>query len=363
MANVDLRNFVDINIGWHTKALVSSSRPITVLFTAEGTTGSEIEINNYDEISTKLSSSAYTNTIKYAKVYFANNGKTLIVKPGYSTVVLADIAALSDDRIIVAYCPATGTSMTTLSAIETSSLVGIHKKVLITRTETLAASTKQTSDIAVKYSKVIGGEMTICAYLSQIDVYKSSSIQDYAFTTEYGYDTISIAETNDNSTLEDSLKYNMNVDMMISSDNIVRNFGGNMYNLTGIDLVNNFVLIILQQTLTYRLFELLTSKIKGEKGVSAIQSAIVQELNKYVISGYLTTDKLWSDQTWSENYNGVDYTIISKDSPITLGYTVTVVPYSGITEEDKLAHKTPPIYIVLATADGIRKIVIEGDAI
>ena len=55
--------------------------------------------------------------------------------------------------------------------------------------------------------------------------------------------------------------------------------------------------------------------------------------------------------------------LIEKNTPLTLGYRVVVLPYSSLSEDDKQNHKCPPIYIFLAESYGIRSITINGEVI
>ena len=196
--------------------------------------------------------------------------------------------------------------------------------------------------------------MTIAAYLSQIDVYGIDTIYDYAFTQE----SITAEDLTDTEygTLNSN---NVNVDIALA--NATRNCGGNCTD--GADIVNNFVRIILHQTLTDRLLNLLTTKLKNSTGVSKIYTVMTDELEKYKMSGYLTIDKIWTKDTLKIEYNGTAYTIIEQGTPLINGYFIKVLPLSSLTESDKLAHKAPLIYVIIADQYGIRKITINGDVI
>ena len=206
----------------------------------------------------------------------------------------------------------------------------------------------------VKYSDILGAEMTIAAYLTKIDVYKENSVRDYMFTQE----TIT-AENISDSDYELTTANNLNVDVNLAD--AVRNLGGNCKN--GSDLTNTFVKIVLHQTLTEKLVSLLTTKLKNEDGISKIYATIVQELENYRTCGYLTTDKIWTDEDYTITYNSTSYTIIEKGTALTTGYFVKVLPMSSLTDADKIARKTPPIYVIIADQYGIRKITISGEVI
>ena len=210
------------------------------------------------------------------------------------------------------------------------------------------------ANFGVKYSTVLGAEMTIAAYLSRVNVYRTNTVADYMFTQEALTD-----EKVDDTTFGSILNENMNVDVYLAG--AVRNMGGNLKN--GADLINSYVKIILHQTLTERLLDLLTTKIKGARGLAQIYAAVAQELEAYRSCGYLTTDKVWTDEDLTTTYNGQTYTIITKGTPLLLGYSIKILPLSSLTLVDKTERKTPPIYIIIADQYGIRKITINGEVI
>ena len=100
--------------------------------------------------------------------------------------------------------------------------------------------------------------------------------------------------------------------------------------------------------------------IKGETGVSAIHTTVAEELNRYVTCGYIATDKVYTGETLAYSYNGQNYVLLEKNTPLLTGYAILVVPYSALTAEDKAAHKAPPIYVALADSYGIRKVDLSG---
>ena len=210
------------------------------------------------------------------------------------------------------------------------------------------------ANFGVKYSTVLGAEMTIAAYLSQINVYKTNTVSDYMFTKE-----AITAETLTDTEYENIIGANCNVDVYLA--NSVRNMGGNLKN--GADLVNSYTLIVLHQTLTQRLLELLATKIKGSKGLAQIYATIAQELEAYRSCGYLTTDKIWSEEDLVVTYNSQNYTVITKGTPLNSGYAIKVLPFSSLTVPDKTERKTPPIYVIIADQYGIRKITVNGEVI
>jgi len=361
MSSINLNNFVNINIVEKKLTSVDSTRDVTILFSQtldSGITANETyssleemypnSIVEYNETGYSTKSSLY----KYAYMYFRNGGAKLKVKQGTGTsnaVQKADIDALDRDEIVVA-------SVENDLAVIASTLTyeGGYQKILLNRIS--SNDTSSVDNLATKLSSITGAEMSIAAYLSKINVYKVDSINDYAYTKEFEALENTTATNTD---VQNAIANHYNVDIQLA--NSVRNIGGDMKN--GLDLVNHYVLIILHQTLQDRLVDLLSQKIKGTSGISAIYSTATSELNKYVTSGYLTNDKIWTNPTLKVEKEGVSYTIIEQNTPIINGYYIKILPLSSLSAEDKAAHKAPYIYIILSTSYGIRLIEIEGEVI
>lgn len=369
MANISLKNFVDINIQRSARSKPLGSRGTCVVLTNEGTEGviENITKANYSDLS------QYTQTYKYAKVYFDNDGEELTIITGVaydttddtttaSTVagIVDIIKELSNENIVVAFALAEqttdDTSLDVIKAVaramnSDSTVYGINEKIIIAR-GTDATDTDAIKNLAVKYSTVIGAEMTIGAYLSQIYIYGINTIKDYAFTQE-----VIVPEEVDNSTFSTLMNNNFNVD--IDLQGITRNCGGNT-KLSADSVVNTFARIVLQQTLTDRLIALLTSKIQSTDGISKMYATIVDELEYYRSNGFLTTDKIWEYEDWVSE-EGI--TVIEKGTPLLTGYQVKIVPFSAMTPEEKAQHKAPKVYVVLADQYSIRVIQVRGEVI
>lgn len=359
--SIDLKRFVDINIKAHVPTSVVGTRDTVVVFTAEGSSSTPVDISSYSEAETAIAS--METTLAYLKVYFDNGGiKARVIGSTALSNLGNAIAALDDKYICIAYADVATNEATTYSGLKgiastrasTSTIYGINEKIIVARTSdnTDDASIK---DFAVKYSTVLGAEMTIAAYLSNVNVYKTNSIYDYMFTQE----TESVKETVTDTNYGLCITNNMNVAVELA--NAVRNCGGNCKD--GADLVNQYCLIVLHQTLTEQLLLLLSQKIKNTTGLSKIYTVISQELEKYLTSGYLTTDKIWTDNDLTITYNSTNYTIIEKGTALDNGYLISILPYESLTDADKAAHKTPPIYVIVASQYGIRAITINGEVI
>lgn len=354
MSNINIKRFVDINIVHHQISSSNATRDVVVLLSNEGNEGT---VNTYESLQEYLadgSTSTLTNTSKYAATYFANGGNKLKVVRGITNDNLADtIKALPNEEIVVAYVGDYSSIMNVAVSRESdTSIYGINQKILLGRTSSVDENSIQ--NFAVKYSTEIGAEMTIAAYLSNINVDGTDTVQDYAFTKE-----VLAEEEITDSVYGSIIDNNMNVDIYLAG--ATRNMGGNLKD--GKDLVNEYVLIILHQTLTDRLIDLLTQKIKGVKGLASVSTIISQELNRYITNGFLATNKTWTDRSLTVVYNNHTYTVINANTPLLKGYTVTVLPFTALTEQDKAQKKMPPIYLILATSYGIRKITINGEVI
>lgn len=354
MADINIKRFVDININYNVSSSVSSARDTVVLFTTEGAKGNPKTYANMSAWTNDATASSLTTTTEYVKMFFNNGGNKVKVVFGISSAELVDeIAKLDTKEIVVAFA---GEYDKIKSAAKTreadAKIYGINQKILLGRSVDL--DTDSVKNFAVKYSAVVGAEMTIAAYLSNINVYGNDTVHDYMFTKEI----ITEEESNDD-VLGSVIDNNMNVDMYLSD--AVRNLGGNLKD--GSDIMNSFMLIVCQQTLTDRLVKLLSTKIKGSKGIAAIYNTIASELSNYLTDGYLTTDKVWTGGTKNVVYNNKTYTIIEDNTPLTLGYYITILPFASLSDTDKAARKCPPIYIFLADSYGIRAVTIQGEVI
>ena len=369
MANISLKNFVNIDIQPSVRAEVSGTRETIALLTDEGVANTK----DVYTISDYASLSSLTNTTKFLDTYFKNGGVSAYVVQGITytaSAIESAIAELDDKYVVVAFAYSLDgtldgseeqiTSYNTLKQVaidrnEDDTIYGINEKVILCRSIE-NTDTSKVKNLVVKYSNNVGAEMTIGAYLSQINVYGINTIQDYAFTKE----TFTDAQLENEFVPTDTefkriINNNYNVDIELQDD--IRNMGGN--DKDGDSLMNNWTRIVLQQTLTSRLVELLKSKIRSTDGISKMYATLVDELEYYRVNGYLTTDKVWKADTLV--INGI--TIIEKGTALLTGYQIKIFPMSSLTDEQKRNHQAPPIYIVLADQYSIRVINISGEVI
>ena len=382
MSSIDIRNFVDVNITSKSTASIHSTRERTVLFTNDtDLTSSSNVFTSLKEVETTYGSNYATkDTYKYAKTYFEAGGnelKVIYVSDMTANAMLALVNELPDEEIVIAIAATGGNSAelastlaqqyNTQSNVDGFAVYGVNQKIFLGAVDYESfidsANTYAKADVenfALKVGDLdnqVGCEMTIAAYLSKIDFYGINTIQDYAYTKE-SLDVSNYPE-NLNAVVQSVLLNNSNITVEIA--NSVRNIGGNLTN--GEDLVNKFALIVLHQTLSQRVFNTLAQKIKGNGAITALYSTISQELNRYVTSGYLTTDKYWSEKDLTLRYNGKTYTLISQGTALNQGFKITILPLTALTPEDKAQHKAPLIYVILADSYSIRKVVINGEVI
>lgn len=271
-------------------------------------------------------------TLDYTKIVIASNASYSIMAKVAGSVNQGDDFDMNSK--IILSCIPEGTDIATVSAIEYRGFV-------------------------VKYG-VCGIEMAVAAYLTQINANAYNSVQDYYFTTEnvvYEYNDENIGYVCDDNALATALmEKQINFNSMLVNE--VRNIGGNT--TKGKNFVNEFMLILLHQTLTNRLVQLLTQKLKyNQTGLSLIGATISDELHRYLNNGYLTTEKSWTDPDLI--VDGI--TVISKNTPLQLGYKYVILPFSTLTAEERREHKLPKIYILIADSYAIRKIEITGEVI
>ena len=406
MNSIDIRHFVDINIiNKKASSQVSSTRETVALFTLDDKFAPDTGAVGYAEYSSLQEIEAVDDfadadkskaIYKYAKVFFDNGGvKLRLINPNFGnngtplteitySDVLPFVKALPNEIIIVGVVNATITNnITTMvalaneynqSTIDGFNVYGINEKYFIandlyTATTSSVTYSKGTGSVTVNLSDVknvaikmidqtnqVGGEMTIAAYLSQIDVYETNAVKDYQFTQEV---ITSFNISNMNSYVSHAMEAHKNITIDINGIN--RNIGGDL--TTGEDLVNKYTLIILHQTLSQRVFEVLSQKLKGNDAITAIYAAMSRELNRYLTSGYLTTDKTWVNDDLTIVKNNTTYTLITKGTALVQGYKITILPYASLTQSEINQHKVPYIYVVLADSYNIRKATIYGEVI
>lgn len=332
---INVKKFVDINISRHETSAEDGTRPIVTL----------------------LLSNADDDVSAYEKIFNDNGGialeKHVLSSSTPQTIANELRATLSKERIIIAKSESVIISMKEIAAayndlLKTNGDSGVYQKIFLDKAKEVPGVNLNVERYALKISKQVGAEMTMAAYLSKMRCYETDGVKDYAFTIED-----IIAEDEDDDILSKVIDYDCNIDMTLSG--AVRNLGGNTTN--GQSLANEFCLIVLQQTVTDKVLACLMQKLKGQKGISSIYACICKEVSKYLTSGYLVNDRVWTDASIYKDGN----LLIEKGQMLQQGFWLTILPYSSLSDDDKKNGKCPPIYLYLAEAYGIREVKIVGE--
>ena len=377
MSNIDLRRFVDIDIIAKNIIYNDATRDTAVLL-VKGSSEKELLLAEHAVISSNdVPGANAANVQKRINIFFSNGGKKLLLKTYSSIESVKTWIKTNDEYVVICNVDASDDSSDAV-ALATyfqgqSDFYGIKEKIFVARTDKSSDYKKYSliKNLAVKVSSYHGAELTIAAYLTNMNLDGINSVFDYCYTEEVktfgpaaedpsdASVVIFDAENITDEEFETIQSGNMNVDVVLS--NSIRDVGGNLSN--GADIVNTFVKIVLHQTLTATLLALLTEKIKDSTGTSKIYSTIVAELERYRMNGYLTTDKVWTKGDMNVTVNGQTFKVIDNNTPLNDGYYVKVLPLSALTEQDKATRSAPPIYVFIADQYGIRKITINGEVI
>lgn len=436
--SLDLRNFVNILINYHSTSVSSSPKGIVTLITSR----LAYQDNPFDKVGPNKDGILYSvddyNQAKlakgiddtgldiYVKAFFGNKGKALQIVGGYDqegdiegfvenvlknldykhVIIVSDV----EEQILRKAASQSASTLVIDNAIfpddnTVDTFSGLNEKVFISSTvdlsgklynsvesdsaPTFAADTYYEKDANGQYQLLTeapanwstnyqdyyivagsnpenyiikvgekGIEMLAAAYLSQVRVNDAGTIGDYAFTIENVTDFFqnSLIENNDEGVKLVNAHFNFNTTLV----NATRNYPGDT--VTGNDMMNFYVRILLVQDLTEAIMNLLASKIRfNQSGINRLSNAISQQMNVYISNGYLNTDAIWTKDTLTYNFNGVDYVICTRNTPLAKGYRCVILPLSSLTDDQKEAHVLPPVYLLLADQTGIRQVVIRGD--
>lgn len=354
---INIKKFIDINITHHETPSVISQRDTAVLITTEGQPETKKLLTSLSEWDS-YRGGQFVTTNPYVRQFFTHGGVKLLLVESSNAAI---IQTLEEHYIVVAVVGQTLDDAKNTATTLKNNLEGPRRKILVARAtfENVANDplVGGFDNLAIKYSEVIGSEMAIAAYLTRVDIYGTDTVHDYSFTLE----NIAPDVTNpiDDTLYDVLMSYNLNFNIKLAS--ATRNIGGNLTN--GRSLINEFMLIVLHQTVTTQLLNLLVSKIKGNAGLASIRTTLTKELNNYVTNGFLSLNKVWSSEDWSVTRNGIKFNIIKKGTPLTLGYYIQVLPWSSLTSIEIAERQAPPIYIVIADSYGIRKIEVTGEVI
>ncbi len=418
--SVDLRNYVQVNINYNEVKSLNRTRDTAILFTVNTNDNapqnrlnshipenSSVEVDYFTSLTDYLYAIAkYNENIdeeenpivdtnespilyNYVKCFFANGGVKLKIIGGFElnteetapteneqkvAWILAECVKLKAEEIVItsdaseaimeevarqnATINVIGNGINTSTSI--AALSGYKEKMFISSTTNSSLTITSPDEIpnfVIKFGSP-GIEMTVAAYLTQVNITDPRTIQDYCYTIE-DVSMFDVAVQDNNNTFVTLTNKKFNVDTTLVNN--VRNVMGDT--ISGYDIMNYFIRIILTQTLTDRIINVLATKIKFDRsGINKVINAITQELNIYKTNGYLNSDFIWTEDDLFYSFNGVDYLVCSRNTPFKMGYKFIVLPISALTLEQRDSHVFPPVYVVIADSMSVRQIVINGDA-
>lgn len=308
-----------------------------------------------------------TTFYNWAKIFFANGGNYVHVVKSLSTLTLNLVDGTTS--VILQYTDIKHDSATDLpmneilivdDAVDSSvsesfttavgalsSLTGQHQKICVTKVTATTEIVGKPEGYVTVYNN---STAYLAAYYTKFRITAANAVRDYAFTPVIEAPDITITDGTNND-LVTALKNHHNVISYLAGS--YRALGGD--DILGNDITNLFMRIVLQQTLSVSLINLLTTKIRLDtNGITSVKSVIATELKQYITNGYISTDKIWQEE---DLYIDGDL-IATKGLPLPGGYAIHVSP---ITQTDIANHQIPQIYILYGDQVGIRKIVLTGE--
>lgn len=189
------------------------------------------------------------------------------------------------------------------------------------------------------------------AYLNNLSL--SSITKDYCYTK-----TNSIIPEIVTKIVTDKQKWIRNYIVNIGRKGVV--LGGELS--SGENLVNTFMIMLLEKRLKIELFNLLTLKYNKSEIQSQLNNIITNELNNFynieaIESGF------YRDKDYSINYNNYNFKVINQNEYLNKGYKLYIVDILKISEEDSKNHKMTPVVIVLNMQKQIRFIELDMEII
>ena len=189
------------------------------------------------------------------------------------------------------------------------------------------------------------------AYLNNLSL--SSITKDYCYTK-----TNSIIPEIVTKIVTDKQKWIRNYIVNIGRKGVV--LGGELS--SGENLVNTFMIMLLEKRLKIELFNLLTLKYNKSEIQSQLNNIITNELNNFynieaIESGF------YREKDYSINYNNYNFKVINQNEYLNKGYKLYIVDILKISEEDNKNHKMTPVVIVLNMQKQIRFIELDMEII
>ena len=189
------------------------------------------------------------------------------------------------------------------------------------------------------------------AYLNNLSL--NTIVKDYCYTKSN-----SIIPEVVTKIVTDKQKWIKNYIVNIGGKGVV--LGGELS--SGENLVNTFMIMLLEKRLKIELFNLLTLKYNKSEIQSQLNNIITNELNNFynieaIESGF------YRNKDYSINYNNYNFKIIDQNEYLSNGYKLYIVDILKISEEDNKNHKMTPVIIVLNMQKQIRFIELDMEII
>ena len=350
---IDIRNFVNVNIKSLEETREEGSRPWVLVYSSGETNDfTAVGFNStYDKFygeDGKEIEGLEDDTMTRLAIFFKNGGSKITFK----TDALPTLEKFKNKNLIDNVIIVNLGDVSTFKEEDMDAL-GIYKKMIVekamTKTEYDTLTIEKSSYQVITISNKVGTEMIVASYLSQIKVYESCP--DFNFTNVVGLEEDLSDEITYGTEGEPLTDLPYNFEMLIGNNYLT--IGGNATD--GTPFVTTFVSIILTQTTTNAVFNVLKLKLSGNSGINKIRTALCEELNKYTNSGYLTTDEIWGyqDLVVKNQVNDNSEVVITTNTPISNGYYIHIFKTSKNKQEVY-------IFLILATNKGIRYVKIDG---
>lgn len=372
---VKLTNFVRLVINHHFQLRTSGDYTTAALIHYNPTQSDPTMNIVLSDVPSFTDDTLYLKGIQtYITKFFDNGGRNLhIISINDLTLASAQLETLPMEELVVGFVNDTSDGVTPATEEDFRAIAlawntanqneKIYQKIFVAElpysngVNDITGYATNGADIenyAIKYG-ANGIGAAVLAYYTALEINSTDSARDYSFTTEnYSASSEDHFVFDDNAIVEAVMANNLNADTKLVGK--VKVVGGN--DTAGYDLTNQYMLLVLHQAVTKAVMQVITSKVKyNETGLALVYNAIVNELERFVSNGYLTTNKAWNYPDLYYN----SYKIITNGTALVNGYKVTILPFESLTDEQRAAHQLPNIYILIADSYSIRKVVIEGE--
>lgn len=207
----------------------------------------------------------------------------------------------------------------------------------------------ESTNVIYKYTNSYDySALAVLAHLSKIDLNNPNSISDYCFTEEATLTPV----TNSAALNWNDLGHKLNMTLDIFKG-VPTNFGGNTGG--GTDLVEEYMTIFIAQDVLLAEVDLLKSKLRTNNAITKVNSALIRILETYYDAGFLVQE-VYTGEDITAIKNGVNYTLLSKNSMITGGYIISILPMSSRSTAEIASKQLPDVHIIFNTSKGIRYI-------